>query len=178
MIRTALLVFLLAFALAGCGDDKAPASGPGDASAHGHSHDGGTGDTPHAGVMAELEGQAGHIELKLHDDKGDLELWLTQDAKGEKPMDLPLDTVVKLTLIDRDNRVVELRVRNAENNEDEDGNAQIRDGKTNYFIFPGDTGADAAWLQGKDFKSLAHLEFELDGKPLRSEQFRLVPHTH
>jgi hypothetical protein len=139
-----------------------------------HAHGG----APHHGVMAPLEGDAGHLELKLHDDKGDLELWLTRDEAGETPLDLPLDTVVGVTLIDSGNRTVELRVRNREQNEDEDGNPQIRSRKTNYFIFPGNTGADATWLQGKRFSSTARIEFQTNGKTVRSETFRLVPHVH
>lgn len=143
-------------------------------SGHGHVH----AESPHHGVMAALEGGAGHLELKLHDDKGDLELWLTQDAAGEQPLDLPLDTVVRVTLIDKGNRTVELRVRNREQNEDEDGNPQIRAGKTNYFIFPGDTGADASWLEGEGFSSLAVVEVPLGDRTVRSEEFALVPHAH
>jgi hypothetical protein len=141
---------------------------------HGHAHV----ETPHHGLMAVLENGAGHLELKLHDDKGDLELWLTKDAEGQQALDLPLDTVIRVTLIDKDNRTVELRVRNKERNEDEDDNTSIRNGKTNYFIYPGDTGADASWLQGKTFNSLAVVELEIDGKAVRSEEFSLAPHVH
>ena len=46
-----------------------------------------------------------------------------------------------MTFVDVKGKVVELRVRNATKNEDEDGTANVRAGKTNYFIFPGETGA-------------------------------------
>ena len=141
---------------------------------HAHSH------TPHVGVMAAFkEGgkDVGFVELKLHDDKGDLELWITTDQKGKEPFDLPLDAVIKVQLPKLE-KTVELKVRNTEKNEDEDGNGNIRDGKTNYFIFPGDTGADAKFLMGKDFSSEAIISFELDGKSYTSEGFALEPHVH
>ena len=50
----------------------------------------------HDGVASPLHDASGKysgwLELKLHDDKGDLELWLTpRRAGGPPPMDLPLD---------------------------------------------------------------------------------------
>ena len=63
----------------------------------GHSH----GDSPHDGVLAKLVGSegepAGFIELKLHDDKGDLELWLMRDAELSQPFDVPLDATIDVT---------------------------------------------------------------------------------
>ncbi len=145
---------------------------------HGHEH----GATPHEGVIAAFKGSdgaiAGHLELKLHDDKGDLELWIAKDAKITQPFDLPLDATIHVEFIDVGNRKVELRVRNAVKNEDEDGTANVRDGKTNYFIFPGETGADAKWLMGVKFASIVRLMFKANGKALTSEEFMLVPHTH
>jgi hypothetical protein len=145
---------------------------------HGHEH----GSTPHDGVLAALKGPdgkpAGHLELKLHDDKGDLELWLAKDEKISQPLDLPLDAVVRVVFADHANRAVELRVRNTAKNEDEEGTANVRDGRTNYFIFPGETGADAAWLKGEKFASVVRVTFTADGKEYASEEFMLVPHTH
>ena len=63
-------------------------------------------------------------------------------------------------------------------NEGEDGLPNVRDGKTNYFIFPGETGADASWLQGKDFKAKVKVSFEHAGRAISSEAFELIPHTH
>ncbi len=145
---------------------------------HGHEH----GATPHEGVVATFSGPdgkvAGHLELKLHDDKGDLELWLANDAKITEPFDLPLDSVIRVEFVDVGNRTVDLRVRNAVKNEDEDGTANVRGGKTNYFIFPGETGADAKWLMGVRFASIVRLTWMVDGKSHVSEEFMLVPHTH
>ncbi len=130
------VAFLFAFLVACGGVDQ-----PKDEDDHGHEHT-----SPHHGIVAPFEG--GHLELKLHDDKGDLELWLATDPNINK------------------------------DNEDEDGLPNIRDGKTNYFIFPGDTGADASWLQGKDFKATVKVSFDHAGKAHASEEFELVPHTH
>lgn len=145
---------------------------------HGHEH----GATPHEGVVAVLKGAdgqpAGHVELKLHDDKGDLELWIARDAKITQPFDLPLDAKVRVIFIDLKDKTVELRVRNTQKNEDEDGKANVRDGKTNYLIFPGATGQDATWLQGAKFQSVVRLSFDVAGKTYTSEEFVLVPHTH
>jgi hypothetical protein len=145
---------------------------------HGHEH----GATPHDGVVAYFQGPdgklAGHLELKLHDDKGDLELWIAQDAAISKPFDLPLDAVIRVEFIDVGKRTVDLRVRNAEKNEDEDGAPNVRGARTNYFIFPGETGADAAWLMGATFSSVVRVTFQAEGQRYVSEEFMLVPHTH
>ena len=155
-------------------DDRAPLP----LSGHGHEH----GASPHDGVVAALRapdgGEAGHLELKLHDDKGDLELWLARDAAISQPLDLPLDAVVRVVFIDHDDREVTLAVRDTERNEDEEGTANIREERTNYFIFPGDSGQDPTWLQGKEFQSIVKVAFEHDGKTWTSEEFVLVPHTH
>ncbi len=145
---------------------------------HGHEH----GPTPHEGVVATFKGPdgavAGHLELKLHDDKGDLELWLAKDDKIAQPFDLPLDATVTVKFVDVGNKTVELRVRNAGKNEDEAGTANVREGRTNYFIFPGETGADAKWLMGATFTSIVVVMFRADGKDFVSEEFMLAPHTH
>ena len=82
------------------------------------------------------------------------------------------------TTLDYGDRKVELAVRNTGDNEDEDGPPTNRGGKTNYFIFPGDTGADAAWLMGADFESKVVVSFEVDGVTYTSDEFLLRPHTH
>lgn len=146
---------------------------------HGHEHAEG----PHDGMVSAFPGPSGspaaHLELKLHDDKGDLELWLGRDARFETPLDLPLDAVVHVRFIDHDDREVELRARDGERNEDEDGKANVRNGGTNYFIFPGDTGADASWLKGAAFSSIVVVRYKgADGKDHASEEFVLKPHAH
>jgi len=133
----------------------------------------------HDGLTAPFTGGAtGVLELKLHDDKGDLELWLCKDASSKNPLDVPLDTVVEVTFLDRENRTVSLEVRNRVKNEDESGAPSIRDGKTHYFIFPGNTDADATWLMGKDFASRVVVKFTVNGAATVSPCFILMPHTH
>ena len=71
-----------------------------------------------------------------------------------------------------------LRARNNVDNEDEDGKANIRSGKTNYFIFPGNTSESADFLVGKDFSSTVEVSFIADGKLFNTDAFVLMPHTH
>ncbi|MEM7010210.1 MAG: hypothetical protein AAF585_01900 [Verrucomicrobiota bacterium] len=124
---------------------------------------------PHDGMLADFDG--GRVELKLHDDKGDLELWLTT-TEG-KPFDLPAAAKITVAFEDAKEESVMLAVRNNDKNENEDGEPTMRDGKTNYFIFPGDTGADASWLKGADFKAQVTVTF--DGGS--TDKFLLIPHT-
>ena len=120
----------------------------------------------------------GFAELKLHDDKGDLELWLTTDAEGNDPLDLPLDTGIEVAFPDLDNKTVELRIRNDRQNEDENGNATLRNGTTNYFIFPGETGVDASFLKGPEFSSTVVISFETEQGQVQTAPFELSPHVH
>ncbi len=150
---------------------------------HEHGADGEHGDEhgghgPHDGVRITFADGLGHLELKLHDDKGDLELWLTKDDQGTTPYDLPLDALITVTFTDHGGRKVALAVRNRERNEDEDGKANLREGKTNYFIFPGDTGVDASWLTGAEFVSQVIVTIAADGKTFTTQPFTLRPHTH
>ena len=140
---------------------------------HTHSH------TPHHGIVKPLKsaaGDIGFIELKLHDDKGDLELWITADEKGQ-PFDIALGSKIKVTFLDLD-KIAMLRVRNTDQNEDEDGQGNIRNDKTNYFIFPSLDGESADFLKGKSFSSNVVVSFEMDGERYQTDSFVLVPHTH
>lgn len=157
----------------------ATAGGDGSATAPRHTHD----KTPHDGVLARVltvdgGAPAGWLELKLHDDKGDLELWLTHDKAATRPLDLPTNAAISVTFVDHANREVSLAPRNTEKNEDEDGKPNMRDGKTSYFIFPGATGADASWLMGKQFQSIVSVTVETPDRKLTSDEFVLKPHTH
>ncbi len=133
---------------------------------------------PHGGffhpVFAADGKQAATLEIKLHDDAGDLEVWLVKGGRDGPALDLPLDSVLNLDFPDL-NRQIELRVRDREKNAGEDGQTNLRNGQTNYFIFPGETGADAKWLMGVDFAAKARLA--LPGG-LSSEVFVLKPHVH
>ena len=146
---------------------------------HDHEHDHHTG--PHDGMVSAFtgpNGAAGYVELKLHDDKGDLELWIAQDEKITKPMDLPIGSEITVTFTSPKATTVTLKARNQEKNEDEDGTANNRDGKTNYFIFPGDSGADAAWLTGTSFEGSVTVSFQDGATAYTTKAFELVPHTH
>lgn len=121
---------------------------------------------------------SGWVELKLHDDKGDLELWLDQTGGMQNPLDIPITETAQVSFLGSEKRSVTLAVRNAVGNEDEDGKANNRKGLTNYFIFPGDTGTDASWLMGASFRSIVTIQVNRDGKPLKTQPFLLVPHTH
>lgn len=174
-LALAALVAVAVAVASGCGkkDPKHPQGGHG----HDHGHEEGG-----KGVVSKFSGpdgaDAGHLELKLHDDKGDLELWLARDEKFAVPFDLPLDTKVTITFLDKDGRTVELAVRNRDRNEDEDGKPTVREGKTNYFIFPGGSGQDASWLKGEGFVARVRVSFEAAGKAYKSSNFDLRPHTH
>lgn len=132
----------------------------------------------HEGRVARLEAPAGvhhgYVEVKLHDDKGDLELWLV-GAKGG-PLDVPLSTSLTLTFSSPQAKVITAAPRDQGTNPDEDGKPNARSGATNYFIFPGDTGADATWLKGSDFKGVLTVSFPRDGVTLASPPFELRPH--
>jgi len=117
--------------------------------------------------------QVGTLEIKLHDDAGDLEAWITQGGHDGEPWRMPLDTVLSLTFPDI-GKEVNLAVRDRERNNDESGQSTIRDGATAYFIFPGETGADASWLSGADLAANAELQFE----DTTTGSFILRPHVH
>ena len=117
--------------------------------------------------------QIGTAEIKLHDDAGDVEIWLTQGGFGGEPWRLGVDTTLALTFPDLEQEVI-LAVRDPERNEDESGAATVVDGTTNYFLFPGETGVDASWLMGAEFAALAELQIEEN----TTGPFILRPHVH
>jgi len=148
---------------------------------YGHTHEHSHSDSSHHGIVVPLfSGQQhkGFAEIKLHDDKGDLELWLTKDKTAGSSFDLPLNSEIVVTFPKLNPQVVTLRIRNNEQNEDEEGNGNIRENKTNYFIFPGDTGVDASFLTGKEFSTNTVVSFVVDGITYTSNTFKLQPHTH
>ena len=87
-------------------------------------------------------------------------------------------SVIEIEFVDVDGRKVTLRPRNTEKNEDEAGKPNIRDGRTNYFIYPSKADEDASWLKGKTFQSIVIIRFATEGKTWTSEEFVLKPHTH
>ncbi|MEM7392276.1 MAG: cobaltochelatase subunit CobN, partial [Verrucomicrobiota bacterium] len=146
---------------------------------HADHHHGDEDHGPNDGQMAvfytENGLKVGQIELKLHDDKGDLELWLS--GKGGF-FDLPATASPKVVFVDREGKTVDLYVRNTERNEDEEDRPNMRGRNTNYFIFPGRTGEDASWLMGADFAASVKVTFSAAGQTFATEPFKLVPHTH
>ena len=143
-----------------------------------HLHEG---EGPNGGYLHPLKAKGeeiGQIEIKLHDDAGDLEVWLTLGQTGDATLDLPLDTIVQIDFPEMEGRTVELKVRNTEKNEDENGASTIRDGKTNYFIFPGESGSDAAWLMGKDFSTPISVTISTGETSYQAGPFDLKPHVH
>lgn len=117
--------------------------------------------------------QTGTIEIKLHDDAGDLEVWLKHGGHGGEPWRLPLDANLTLAF-PGEGKTVTLAVRDRERNEDESGESTIFEETTDYFVFPADTGVDASWLMGAEFAAKAELSF--DGAT--TGLFVLRPHVH
>jgi len=133
------------------------------------------------GVMSVLEDGdgkvVGFIELKLHDDAGDLELFICKDGAMTEPLDFPADTTITATFATHGDRSVKLNVRNMDQNEDEDEKPHMRDGKTNYFIFPGESDQDPEFLVGEKFRSTTTVTFTSENKTYTAPPFILVPHS-
>ena len=117
--------------------------------------------------------QTGTIEIKLHDDAGDLEVWLKRGGYEGDAWRLPTATILTLDFPVLDRNVI-LAVRDQDRNEDESGASTIIDGNTNYFVFPGETKSDASWLMGADFAAKVELSFGDKSTGI----FVLRPHIH
>ena len=117
--------------------------------------------------------QTGTVEIKLHDDAGDLEVWLKSGGYEGDPWRLPTKTILTLNFPALNKSLI-LAVRDQDRNEDESGASTIIEGNTNYFVFPGSTDEDASWLMGADFAAKVELRFEEATTGL----FVLRPHIH
>jgi len=170
-----IITLLAILIVAGCSAQEPKQTSHSHDANHAHHH------APHDGITVPFyskQGQAGFLEVKLHDDKGDIELWLTKDEDGTKPYDLPLASKINVTFPELNQKQVALQVRNSQKNEDEDGNGTIRNNRTNYFIFPSKKGEDASFLVGKDFVSPTVISFTAGGVPYKTFPFELFPHSH
>merc|ERR1712228_519387 len=95
-----------------------------------------------------------------------------------EPLDVPASTSITVTFPTHANRSVTLAVRDNDKNEDEDGNPNMRDGMTNYFIFPGESEQDPSFLVGEKFRSTTTVTFTSEDKTYTAPPFVLVPHSH
>ena len=116
-------------------------------------------------------------EIKLHDDKGDIELWLTSDRDGVSPYGIPLHEEVRIELADN-RKSVGLSVRDAVENKDEDGVSHLKSGLADYFIYPGASGDSAEWLSGANFIDEAKVSFSDRGTVINCDWVTLLPHSH
>jgi hypothetical protein len=177
-MKKAVVLSSLFFVLFGCSAQKnIHAVGENNYS---HVHSGFHSHTPHDGILEpffDSKKMMGYIELKLHDDKGDLELWITYLQKNV-PFDIYLNSNIKVMFTNMKGKEILLSARNKLSNVDEDGKNNIRNGKTNYFIFPGDSSESADFLVGKGFSSKVVVSFVVEQKSFKTASFTLVPHTH
>ena len=120
---------------------------------------------------------SGYLELKLHYVTGDLEVWLYRDRKFRKPFNVPIDSTINVTMLDKSSKVVQLKMPDNRKKQDKDDNATIRDNKTNYFTFSGNIRASRNdWLKEKDFKSSVVVSFSHNNETYGSDIFTLIPH--
>lgn len=145
--------------------------GPEDHAAHGM----------HDGILApfhDADGEpVGRMEWKLDSEAGRLELWIVTGGGDGEPFDIPVDERITLLLHDID-RAIDLTVRDRDENVDSDGYITVRDGGTNYFVYPLGEGEAAKWLRDAAFSSRAGATFLRDGVRYTCAAFTLVPFDH
>eukprot|EP01052_Picozoa_sp_SAG31_P035768 SAG31_NODE_4360_length_3312_cov_2.190787_5_plen_125_part_00 len=117
----------------------------------------------------------GQPKIRLYKSAGEQTSWQSHAGKPV-PFDLPKETVIRLTFPSHEGKALEMHVRNNDKNEDEEGTPNMREGGTNYFIFPGKTGQDPEWLKGEKWRGIAKVAFEANGKSFACDPFVLVPH--
>ena len=128
-------------------------------------------------LVAIMDGEAlsGHAEVRFHAEFGELEVWLGTDASMSSPLDVPVATVLMLRTATGDSAGTRLAVRDPERNEDEEGNVNVRDGATNYFVYPTDYSEEPSPPVGASGDTPVFIEFEAGGKTYRTSEFELVP---
>ena len=133
------------------------------------------------GILAPFHDEGGEpvgrMERKLDTKAGRLEVWITTGEGDGVPFDLPVDERVTLTFHDL-GRSIDLVVREPKENVDSDGYGTVRDGRTNYFVFPADDTADHAWLEDASFESRVTATFTRDGTLYTGAAFTLMPYDH
>lgn len=135
---------------------------------------------PHGGVVAGCASprQGGlFAEVKLHDDKGDIEVWFGEDGDFKKPYLIDPRAKVSLRFYER-SRSIDLAVRDLTSNNDETGVSRLKNGLSDYFIFPGESGSDATWLSGGEFIDEVTLTLQKSDETVHCETVTLVPHVH
>lgn len=133
--------------------------------------------TPFGFLELTLHGDAGDLELRLFKSSGMRTAWRSHTGKP-LPFDIPAASVVRISFPSHEGKTVELRVRNNDQNEDEEGVPNMRDGAmTNYFIFPGESGQNPEWLVGLEWRGTPVVAFEdAEGNTIECDPFVLVPH--
>ncbi|MEM0969016.1 MAG: hypothetical protein AAGJ31_06690 [Verrucomicrobiota bacterium] len=119
---------------------------------------------PHGGrlhpVFGEDGGQLGRAEIKLHEEAGKIEVWLTSGGFGGPVWDLSPNAKLTLTFPDLGRQIVMT-------GRDTGGATPVGGGKgtgrakgTNYFVFPGEVETEDSWLEGPGFVAKAVLVLE------------------
>jgi hypothetical protein len=133
----------------------------------------------HGGVLAPFTvgTRRGFIELKFDPNTAELELWIANDHAIKRPIYLPADAEVMVSL-EAPAHHLRLVLRDRERNEDFNGTPNMRDGKTYYFTFPGDSDEESSWLMDDEIDTPATVTFVIDGEPVVVGPFRLVKEQH
>ncbi len=116
-----------------------------------------------------------HAEVVLRDDEGDMECRLFEDQHGNEPFGIPISPSLTTLFLQPEQRAANLQVRNTVINEDENGVPNIRGEKTDYSIYPGESGEERKWLAGSDFTGWMSIFFSANGTTHSSDVFRLIP---
>ena len=121
--------------------------------------------------------EAGRIEWKLDTKTGRIEAWILTGGGDGEPFEIPVDARLTLTFHDLD-RSLDLVVKDPQANVDSDGYATVRDGRTNYFVYPVEATDGPAWLKDAAFASEVSATFIRDGIRYTGALFTLMPFDH
>lgn len=132
---------------------------------------------PRGGILVAIrtgEVVSGYAEIRFHAEFGEMEAWLGTDASMSSPLDVPVATQLVMRSTAASGGETRLAVRDQERNEDEEGNVNVRDGATNYFVYPTDYSEEPARPVGASGDTPVFIEFEAGGKKYRTSEFRLA----